>query len=483
MHAPDTYRSETILEDEIRNLGELRDRHILIISYYFYPSAAVGARRMSELARYLDNLGIDVTVVAASMENQQSGPVGPRSVTVVRIPMPQRRLSALLIQVKKWLTHKRLRSPEKSRDQSNKKRFNENSGSSLNLESGNTSASETFLKRLRRYIDSLLWVNDDKKVWAFKAIWQVRRIKRKHPYDIVISSGPPMSCHLVGLYARLSGNAIWVMDYRDPWVGNLDWIQHVQSPLKRFLESWQEKICMRFAHSSSCTSALIARELISRHSSRAPSITVIHNGYDGEPLLESPPLGKLHLLYAGTIYLNRDPAIIIEALGRLVGDCEIDRNLVSFDIVGHLSNRHRESLLDLVSHFEIGDCISFSDPVPRNEILEYYRKANVLVNLAQGQVTQIPAKMFEYLQQRRDILVVAEQRSATAVLVQDLDWCHVVDGDDLNGLKDLLRRLYTKLVVMQNAPVCKLDEVTQYSRDVANLAFSKLFLSLIGRRP
>ena len=47
---------------------------VLIMSYHFYPSAAIGAKRMSELALFLLEKGIDVKVLCGSTRNEDADP-------------------------------------------------------------------------------------------------------------------------------------------------------------------------------------------------------------------------------------------------------------------------------------------------------------------------------------------------------------------------------------------------------------------------
>ena len=58
--------------------------------------------------------------------------------------------------------------------------------------------------------------------------------------------------------------------------------------------------------------------------------------------------------------------------------------------------------------------VSVIPAVDPGELTAYMNASNVLINFAQGQARQIPAKSYDYLAWRRDVLTIAEP-SATEV--------------------------------------------------------------------
>ena len=64
---------------------------------------------------------------------------------------------------------------------------------------------------------SLFGFPDDEIGWFGHAVVRGLRIVRRQRIDVVLSSSPPFTCHLIGYALRSICNVRWVADFRDPW--------------------------------------------------------------------------------------------------------------------------------------------------------------------------------------------------------------------------------------------------------------------------
>ena len=325
---------------------------------------------------------------------------------------------------------------------------------------------ETPLQTVARYWHSFTWINDDKKRWSFKVAWELRRYVRCKRCDVIISSGPPMSGHMAVWLSQIGKTVPWIMDYRDPWYQAAAWIRSVQSPVKDGVESWLETRCLSAATAVVCATEAIGRSLGLR-SPRAlngKTVLAIENGFDGAIRQSSPPTGRLALLYAGTLYLNRDPRPLLRALAALRETMNPSPGTLSFTIVGNWQAFDAADLPAAIEALGLGDTVRLVPPVPQSELNAFYEDANVLVNFAQQQPLQIPAKMFEYIAQRREVLLYAESDSATGVLCGRIPWVHRCDDQDIGATVQVLNRLYDRYVRRNQISDFPDQIISRYSR-------------------
>jgi hypothetical protein len=103
-------------------------------------------------------------------------------------------------------------------------------------------------------------------------------------------------------------------------------------------------------------------------------------------------------------------------------------------------------------------------------------ECDVLVNLAQGQKAQIPAKLFEQIAARRPILLFAERDSESAMCVGSLSSVKRLD-DNSEVVKNVLLELYNTFVHGHLISAQAHRAIDEYSRARAN----ETFLNVVER--
>jgi hypothetical protein len=177
----------------------------LIISYHFYPAREIGARRVTELARYLVEKGVRVVVVSA-FGNQPIQPGSELFPTVIAVPIkrPQRPWLDLLVALKRRVLA----------DTSNAQDLGSVSADPVLGHHGGT---PPLRARLHQGFFRLVYFVDDYKKWAWQAARAAVRAGREYEATLVLASGPPHSGLLAGAWAARSLGIPYVADLRDPW--------------------------------------------------------------------------------------------------------------------------------------------------------------------------------------------------------------------------------------------------------------------------
>ncbi len=404
---------------------------VLIISYHFYPDRAVGAKRVSELAIWLRERGVRVTVVAPRINTDartsQTAAKQLNGIRVVHVPVPPKFGRFVMRLVRKKADAART-VPQNGRPV--------------------VAAREDGLSRIKRYYHSLEALVDSNKFWSFLVFMRILFLRLANSFDLVVSSGPPMSPHLAARLAKALFRARWCMDLRDPWVGNEHVFPEVQSRLRDVFEVAAEKTCIMAADTVACASPGIAAELKQRYPDVRDRVSVVLNGYDGDPL---PGIqrrdGVLRLLYAGSLYFNRSPFPLLETIEQLVREGALPVDKIELVLVGDCRDWNGVRLNDWAENHAPGGWLKILDAVGAAELRDLIRRVDVLVNFAQGQPKQIPAKTFEYIAANRQMLLIAERDSNTGQLVEEAGFGRVVEPDDRAGLREAILDFYQYFVL------------------------------------
>lgn len=259
--------------------------------------------------------------------------------------------------------------------------------------------------------------------WRFAAVAAGLRLIRRHRPDMLWSTFPIATSHLIGGALHRRSKLPWIADFRDPMV------QDEYPPDPKTRRSWQaiESEVVRSAHTSVfCT--LGAARLYRQRYPDTPSerVAVIENGYDEESFADLDqtarargPLvpGRISLLHSGVVYSSeRDPSALFEALGRLKRSGRLDPR----SIVIRFRASNNDSLLQtLADEHGVADLVEIAAPLAYKSALEEMLRADGLIVLQGSNCNeQIPAKLYEYLRAGRPILGLTDPAGDTAAALR-----------------------------------------------------------------
>src|SRR5450759_3738332 len=117
---------------------------------------------------------------------------------------------------------------------------------------------------------------------------------------------------------------------------------------------------------------------------RSRCVTVM-NGYDDDdPIPADQRQGRFLIVYAGTIYLDRNPRALLRACARLIAEQGLSPDQLGLEFIGNTANFNGCTIEEL-ARGEGHDpaFVSVVPFLPRPKLLEQLSRAAVLVNLPQ----------------------------------------------------------------------------------------------------
>jgi hypothetical protein len=235
-------------------------------------------------------------------------------------------------------------------------------------------------------------------------------------YAAIISCGPPHLAHLAGLKLHRQSGVPFVVDMRDPWQFVERLPEAIASPVWLKLSQFLEERCIREA-SLVIANTEPAAELLERTYPGLGPFVSIRNGSDRIRSAVGPSDGPFKVAFAGSIYLDRDPRPMFEAVSRLVSEHDLDPTDFRLVLVGNVSEFNGLSVRSLAESAAIGNHIDLLPPVPREELEGILGSASVLFSLPQDSHLAIPSKIYEYAEYPAWLLAISEADSATGRLL------------------------------------------------------------------
>jgi glycosyltransferase involved in cell wall biosynthesis len=443
-----------------------------LVTYHALPGPAVGGLRLSALAEYLVSEGLDVSLFSA--RETSDGSARRLDSRIRRYQIPDRKLwrKATLRSVriaKRMLGLRKIESVQAETEASSTEQLGQ-------------SPEISWPAKIRFHVFRVAHAVDDKKWWSVKLLLRLAFAGLWRRPAIIIASGPPYSPVAAASVFSKVFSIPAIVDLRDPWLGWTDLVDY--AGLRTEIDRAVERYCLKSAAAVTTTAPSLATTLRHRYPARAGAIGTILNGFDPEMIVdERPPVGALQLLYAGTIYQNRSPMPLLQGIARVVNSQSVDASKIKLVMAGNCLSWRHVHLPDWVRSAGIEPCVKFIGSVSRDEVRRLIASSNVLINLAQGQRQQIPAKLFEHVASRRVVLLFAESDSDSAVVSRELSAFRRLD-DSVEAVAEALWALYGQFVgtTNQGAPE-RVDIVDTFSRHEAGVQFHQLVAGIVQESP
>jgi glycosyltransferase involved in cell wall biosynthesis len=377
---------------------------LLVIAFYFPPAGGGGVQRTLKLCKFLPELGVDVHVLAPSDSKwlAHDAPLlddVPRSTVVHRVPFFGPRAS---------LVGDRLHGAgmwERARVQA-------------------------------AYAYQRLLIPDKAAPWSATAIPAGIKIVRANGIDVILTTSPPNSAHLIGAAVSAATRRPWVADFRDSWLANPHRsYEHRRVRVKRGVERRMAAAVAGRADALVAVTPAIASELDQLEPASGPA-TVIANGADFDDFdgLEYVPGERFSLVHAGAFFGRRSPRPVLMAVHDLLRRRPDLEGRVCVRFVGDL----RDSDRAWASTLGIDDAWEETGFLPYRASVAAQRAADALLLLiphADGRGrTVLSGKVFEYLAARRPILAAAPADGMAADLIRRLGAGEIADPDDVPAI-------------------------------------------------
>jgi glycosyltransferase involved in cell wall biosynthesis len=374
---------------------------VLLVSFYFPPAGGAGVPRPLKFAELLAQVGVDVHVLA---------PDDPRWLYEDReIEIPD----SIAVHRARYVGPRGRRPSEE-----------------LHGLRG--------LDRLRRQLaltPRRLLLPDENVTWLATALPRALKIIRSEGIDIVLTTSPPGSIHLLGYLVQRATGVHWVADLRDSMLAKADRrFDRLAVRLKEQSGAQVARLIARRADAVVTVTETIAAE--ARSLGGRGSVYTIPNGCDFEDFegLVYRPGERFRITHTGSFFGARTAEPFLEALAR-------SDPAVVVRFVGDFRRAERER----AEQQALGARIELHGHVSRRRSLEFQRDSEALLLLlpdAGERNKDVPsAKLYEYIAARRPILALVPSDGTAAAIVRETGVGLVAPPDDAVAIGKALDEL------------------------------------------
>ncbi|MEO5675768.1 MAG: hypothetical protein ABIQ74_14090 [Chitinophagales bacterium] len=395
---------------------------VLILAHDFPPLNTIGSRRPFSWYHYFPRFGIHPVVITKSWE-EKSGSIreiasqkGADKViieetdehTLIRVPLTKNRPDKLLMHY----------------------------GASRFI----------FLRKVLTFLNLVFaypFFLFDRNIMMYQAALSYMKT---HQVDFILATAEPF---ILFKHAHLLSKKFavpWIADFRDGWKLNHVTAQRKGIPVK-LLRGWEfffEKKYLASCKFITTVDPLLAERLAALHHKRAE---VIYNGFEKFiPEIDDRSTAALPLIlcHAGTVYPGHQVEVLLQAVKDLhitgqISPCELKIEFVGLDFFPEQLQR--------IMTFDSG-IAAYLETTARlrpEQALERMQAADFLIVFTEPKYPVIPAKTYEYFSTGKPIIVILNDDSILAKLINDLK-----AGINLNSLEEITSFLLEKIEAKKN---------------------------------
>jgi len=471
-------------------------KRVLVISYYWPPAGGSGVQRWVKFAKYLPSEGWQPVIYTP--ENPELSSVDetlladiPAEAEIIRRPITE-----------PYSMYRRLMGSKASTDMQTliggSRGAGARAGGGGETAPGGTApataratggevnpisgGSKNWKQNLSLWIRGNLFIPDPRVWWVRPSVRFLKKYLREHPVDVIVTTGPPQSMHLIGRGLHRATGIPWVADFRDPWT-KMFYYKHLH--LGKAADRKQhrlEKSVLDEASAVISVSPLVQQEF--QEMTRTP-VVLITNGFDEDdyPAMPNIPVEKncsntadlhqdnrpspaqdagpaekvskpqadlLHddspaefrVTHTGLFAEDGNPIVLWDALAAKCAGDEAFRSALRIRLVGKVD----AAIVEAIETRGLGPNLDNLGYRSHDEAVAEQRAASLLILPLRQEPEYrnvLPGKIFEYLAARRPVLGIGQEDGAAAQVLADTRTGVMCDWDQSASIRSAVDRAWS----------------------------------------
>jgi hypothetical protein len=388
-------------------------KKVLIITYYWPPSGGSGVQRWLKFSKYLRDFNIEPIIYTV---DNPSYPIKDTSLES-EIPLDLEVLKQPIFEPNYFL----------SIFGNNKKKES----------AGFLNPNPTLLGRFFQYVRANYFIPDARKFWIKPSVKFLSNYLKNNEIDVVITTGPPHSMHIIGLVLRDKFKIKWISDFRDPWT-EIDYFQ--QLPLTKKANKKHHQLEQEVLEKSDMV-IVVGETMKKKFLKHNHNIEVLTNGFDSyENSLTIELDSNFSITHVGSMNTDRNPTILWEVLYEISSENIDFKNNLRIKFIGKID----DTVIQDIQVFNPKNIVRIPY-LDHKEVRKYQASSQVLllsINHVPSAKGIITGKIFEYLQAKRPILCIGPEDGDAAAILKKTNAGNIVGFNNKIELKAAVLKLY-----------------------------------------
>ena len=401
-------------------------KRVLVITYYWPPSGGSGVQRWVKFAKYLPAEGWQPVIYTpenpelTSVDRTLEGEI-PYEAEIVKYPITE-----------PYDIYRRLMGKGASTDM---KTLTQPGKGGDSVVTPIASGKKNWKQRLSLWIRGNLFVPDPRVGWVRPSVRFLKEYLKEHPVDVVVTTGPPHSMHLIGQALHRDLGLPWIPDFRDPWTRMyyLKYLPMTGRTWKRLYRMEQQ--VLDEASTVLAVTPLVQEEFQARTRTRVAMIT---NGYDEEDFNQKvEPDTYFNIVHTGLFATDGNPLEFWKQLGDKASGDPAFRSALRIRLVGKVDREIYDAIAGAGLEENLVD-LGYKDHL--TAVREQMAATVLLLPLRNDPEYRpiLPGKLFEYLAARRPVLGIGQEDGAMARVLSGTGAGTMADWDNGTAMRRFL---------------------------------------------
>ena len=395
----------------------------LILTYYWPPSGGAGVQRWLKFVKYLRDFGWEPFIFCPEnpeypeQDNSLARDI-PDGIKILKVPVWE--------PYSAYKTFSGLKKEEK-----------------INAAFLSERKKNKVLENIAVWIRGNLFIPDARMFWIRPAVNFLRRFLTDNNIQVLISTGPPHSVHMIAKTIAQEFKIPWLADFRDPWT-RIDFYKELK--LTRYADRRHHRLEREVLKNASAVT-VISQSMADDFIKILPrNYEVITNGFDHEDTDVTEAVtrdAKFSIAHIGTLVNTRNPVALWKALRELADERADFKKDLEIKLVGKVDVTVRSS----ISESGLDGCLRKIDYLPHDEVVRVQQQSQVLlliINNTPNASMILTGKFFEYLAAKRPVLCIGPENGDAARILNETRAGLLADHGDVKTMKKHILYYYTR---------------------------------------
>lgn len=476
-------------------------KRVLIISYYWPPTGGSGVQRWVKFAKYLPSEGWQPVVYTP--ENPEMLAVDhsleaeiPAEVEILKTHITEpyelyRRLGRLFSPFSHHEGPSSSCHPERPQGVEGSAQTGLACNGAQKEVNPINSQKKSLGQKLSMWIRGNLFIPDPRCMWIGPSVKYLKKYLAEHTVDVIVSTGPPQSMHLIARKLHLATGIPWIADFRDPWT-KMFYFKHLS--LSKFSEWRHERLEKKVLDDATVVVAVSPLVQQDFQAMTDTPVELITNGYDESDFADitsalapeqSDAAGQFDtagqsgatgegvarenigtaqtftIVHTGLFANDGNPEILWHALAE---KCAAEPGFASALRI-RLAGKTDVEIIDSIVAAGLGDKLADLGYKAHKEVVALQQSADLLMLPLRKEPeykATLPGKLFEYLAAQKPILGIGQTDGAMAQILATTSSGVVFDWDDAASVRRYIDLCYENK--LRGLPTISPHDLEQYSR-------------------
>ncbi len=435
-------------------------KRVLIISYYWPPTGGSGVQRWVKFAKYLPSEGWQPVIYTPENPEQLAVDDSLAAEVPAEVEIVKTRILEPYELYKKFL---------------------KKSGHSKEAVEVNpvNAQNKSFAQKSAMWIRGNFFLPDPRCLWIKPSVKFLKKYLEEHPVDLIVSTGPPQSMHIIGMKLAAKTGLPWIADFRDPWT-KIFYFKHLS--MTRLTEAWHRKMEKKVLDSATrvvAVSPLVQQEF---QAMTLTPVELVTNGYDEAEFAEAGAQNgrqaagaadrEFVITHTGLFAADGNPTKLWEVLAEKCSVSSEFKKLLRIKLVGKTDIQIIKSIEEAGLSTNLID-LGYQ---PHKIAIQEQSNASLLILPLRKEPEYkavLPGKLFEYLASWRPVLGIGQPDGAMSIILNQTKTGFVLEWNDKASLTKFIDICWNKH--LRGELTVEDADLTQFTRRNLTRRMAKLF--------